>query len=72
MIHQPSHGAQGTVSDTRIAVEEGMRIRDMINGIFVERTGQTLEKIERDMERDKWMTAQEALEYGLIDKIIGV
>lgn len=72
MIHQPSHGAQGTVSDTRIAVEEGMRIRDMINGIFVERTGQTLEKIERDMERDKWMTAQEALEYGLIDKIIGM
>lgn len=71
MIHQPSHGAQGTVSDTRIAVEEGMRIRDMINGIFVERTGQSLETIERDMERDKWLSAEEALAYGLIDKVIG-
>ncbi len=71
MMHQPSHGAQGTVSDTRIAVEEGMRVRDMINGIFVERTGQSLETIERDMERDKWLSAEEALAYGLIDKIIG-
>lgn len=71
MIHQPSHGAQGTVSDTRIAVEEGMRIRDMINGIFVEKTGQKLEVIERDMERDKWLSADEALAYGIIDEVIG-
>jgi ATP-dependent Clp protease, protease subunit len=71
MIHQPSHGAQGTVSDTRIAVEEGMKIRTMINGIFVERTGQKLEVIERDMERDKWMSAEEALKYGIIDEVIG-
>lgn len=71
MIHQPSHGAQGTVSDTRIAVEEGVKIRDMINGIFVERTGQKLETIERDMERDKWLSAAEALAYGIIDEVIG-
>lgn len=71
MIHQPSHGAQGTVSDTRIAVEEGVKIRDMINGIFVERTGQPLEVIERDMERDKWLSAEEALAYGIIDEVIG-
>lgn len=71
MIHQPSHGAQGTVSDTRIAVEEGVKIRDMINGIFVERTGQPLEVIERDMERDKWLSADEALAYGIIDEVIG-
>jgi ATP-dependent Clp protease protease subunit len=71
MIHQPSHGAQGTVSDTRIAVEEGVKIRDIINGIFVERTGQPLEVIERDMERDKWLSADEALAYGIIDEVIG-
>ena len=71
MIHQPSHGAQGTVSDTRIAVEEWVKIRDMINGIFVERTGQPLEVIERDMERDKWLSAAEALAYGIIDEVIG-
>lgn len=71
MIHQPSHGAQGKISDTRIAVEEWIRIRDMINTIFVERTGQSLEVIERDMDRDKWMSAQEALEYGIIDEVIG-
>jgi ATP-dependent Clp protease, protease subunit len=71
MIHQPSHGAQGTVSDTRIAVEEWVKIRDMINGIFVERTGQLLEVIERDMERDKWLSAAEALAYWIIDEVIG-
>lgn len=72
MIHQPSHGAQGTVSDTRIAVEEGMKIKNMINGIIAERTGQPIEKVEHDMERDKRLSAAEALEYGLIDKIIWV
>lgn len=71
MIHQPSHGAQGTVSDTRIAVEEGMRVKTMINTIMAERTGQPIQVIENDMERDKWLSAPEALAYGLIDKIIG-
>lgn len=71
MIHQPSHGTQWTISDTRIAVEEGVRIKNMINQLMAERTGQSIEKIEIDMERDKWLSAEEALEYGIIDKIIG-
>lgn len=71
MIHQPSHGAQGTVSDTRIAVEEGLRVKKMLNGIMSEKTGQPYEKVELDMERDKWLTAEEAKEYGIIDKVIG-
>ena len=72
MIHQPSHGTQGTISDTRIAVEEGLRIKNMLNALMAERTGQTIEKIEQDMERDKWLSAEEALAYGIIDKIIGI
>jgi len=72
MIHQPSHGAQGTISDTRIAVEEGLRIKDMTIDIMTERTGQKRAQVELDMDRDKWLTAEEALKYGIIDKIIGV
>jgi len=72
MIHQPSHGAQGTISDTRIAVEEGLRIKDMTIDIMTERTGQKRSQVELDMDRDKWLTAEEALKYGIIDKIIGV
>lgn len=72
MIHQPSHGAQGTISDTRIAVEEGLRIKDMITDIMAERTGQKRDQVELDMDRDKWLTAEEALKYGIIDKVIGL
>lgn len=71
MIHQPSHGAQGTVSDTRIAIEEWMRLKTMLTEIMAERTGQSYAKVADDMERDKWLSPQEALEYGIIDKIIG-
>ncbi len=71
MIHQPSHGAQGTVSDTRIAIEEGMRLKEMLTRIMSDRTGQDYEKVANDMERDKRLSPQEALEYGIIDKIIG-
>jgi len=71
MIHQPSHGAQGTISDTKIAVEEGLRVKNMINQLMSERSWQPLEKIEVDMDRDKWLSAEEALDYGIIDKIIG-
>ena len=70
MIHQPSHGAQGTISDTRIAVEEGVRLKQMLTGIMAERTGQAYDIVENDMDRDKWLSPQEALEYGLIDKIL--
>lgn len=70
MIHQPSHGAQWTISDTWIAVEEGLRIKKMLNSLMADRTGQTIEKIELDMERDKWLSSEEALQYGIIDKVV--
>jgi ATP-dependent Clp protease, protease subunit len=70
MIHQPSHGTQGTVSDTRIAIEEGMRLKKSLTKIIADRTGQPFEKVEQDMERDKWLSPEEALEYGIIDKIL--
>jgi ATP-dependent Clp protease protease subunit len=71
MIHQPSHGAQGKISDTRIAVEEWLRLKKMLTEIVAERTGQPYEVVELDMDRDKRLSPEEALEYGIIDKIIG-
>ena len=70
MIHQPSGGAQGQATDINIAAKHILRTRERLNQIYAERTGQPLEVIERDTERDNFMTAQEALEYGLIDKVI--
>lgn len=70
MIHQPSHGAQGTVTDTRIAVEEGLKLKKKLTQIVADRTGQPFEKVESDMERDKWLSPEDALEYGIIDKIL--
>lgn len=70
MIHQPSGGAQGQASDIKINADHILRIRDKLNKILSENTGQPLEKIEADTERDNWLTAQEAKEYGLIDSVI--
>jgi ATP-dependent Clp protease, protease subunit len=70
MIHQPSHGAQGMVTDTRIAVEEGMKLKKNLTQIIADGCGQTFEKVEQDMERDKWLSPQDALAYGLIDHIL--
>ena len=70
MIHQPSGGAQGQASDIKINADHILRIRDRLNHILSENTGQPLEKIEADTERDNWLTAQEAKEYGLIDAVI--
>jgi ATP-dependent Clp protease protease subunit len=70
MIHQPSGGAQGQATDISIHANHILRIKDRLNHILSERTGQPLEVVQRDTERDNFMTAQEALEYGLIDKVI--
>ena len=70
MIHQPSGGAQGQASDIQINAEKILKIRKKLNEILAERTGQDLEKIERDTERDYWLSSEEAKKYGLIDKVI--
>ena len=70
MIHQPLGGMQGQASDTKIHADHIRRIRDKMNRILSERTGQDLEAIVRDTERDNFMTADEALAYGLVDKVI--
>lgn len=70
MIHQPSGGAQGQATDIEIQAREILYLRSKLNGLYAEHTGQPLERIERDMERDNFMTAQQAKEYGLIDQIL--
>ncbi|GCL42024.1 ATP-dependent Clp protease proteolytic subunit [Anabaena sp. FACHB-1250] len=70
MIHQPSGGTRGQASDIEIEAREILRLRHQLNQIYVDKTGQTLEKIEKDMNRDFFMSAQEAQEYGLIDRVI--
>ena len=69
MIHQPLGGAQGQASDIKIRAELILRTRDMLNKILSENTGKPIEEIERDTDRDYFMTAEQALEYGIIDKI---
>ena len=70
MIHQPSGGAQGQATDISIHANHILRVKDKLYQILSERTGQPLDVVKRDTERDYFMTAQEALEYGLIDKVI--
>ena len=70
MIHQPLGGAQGQASDIKIRAELILRTRDMLNKILSENTGKPIEQIEKDTDRDNFMTAEQALEYGLIDRII--
>ena len=70
MIHQPSGGAQGMASDIDIAAKRILRLKKRLNTILAENTQKTLIEIEKDTERDYFMSAEEALEYGLIDKII--
>ena len=69
MIHQPLGGAQGQASDIEIRAKQILRIKENINKILSERTGQSLEKVSKDTDRDFYMTAEEALKYGLVDKI---
>ncbi len=70
MIHQPSGGAQGQATDIDIQAREILYIRERLNKLYVEHTGQSLEKIERDMERDRFMSAPDAKTYGLIDEVL--
>ena len=70
MIHQPSGGARGQASDIKIVAENILRTRDKLNKILAENTGKPVEVIAADTERDNFMTAEEALEYGIIDKVI--
>ena len=70
MIHQPSGGAHGQATEIEIAAEHILRTKKKLNTILSENTGQPYETIVKDTERDNWLTAQEALEYGLIDKVM--
>ncbi len=69
MIHQPLGGAQGQASDVKIHAEHILKTRDKLNAILAKNTGKTIEEIERDTDRDNFLSADEALSYGLIDKI---
>ncbi len=70
MIHQPSSGTRGKVSDMEIDLKESIRIRKQLNEILAKNTGQKLSQIEKDVDRDYWMTAEEAVKYGIADKIV--
>lgn len=70
MIHQPSSGTQGVVTDQEITLKEALRLKKKLNEILAKNTGQKLSKIETDVERDFWMSADEAVKYGLVDKVV--
>jgi ATP-dependent Clp protease, protease subunit len=70
MIHQPSGGAQGQATDIEIQAREIIKTREQLNRIYADRTGQTVERIAADMERDMWMSPTEAKEYGLVDQVL--
>ncbi len=70
MIHQPSGGARGQATDIEIQAEQILRVKKTMNQLLAEHTGQTVRTIEKDVERDHYMTAEQALKYGLIDEII--
>jgi ATP-dependent Clp protease protease subunit len=70
MIHQPSSGTQGKITDQEITLREGVYLKNRLNEILAKNTGQKVSKIEKDMERDFWMSAEEAMKYGIIDEVI--
>ena len=70
MMHQPSGGLGGTASDIKIQAEQSLHIKSVMQKLIAEHTGQTLEQIEADSDRDRWFTAEEAKDYGFIDKVI--
>jgi ATP-dependent Clp protease protease subunit len=70
MLHQPSSGTQGTAADIEIAAKEILYLRDKLNDLYAKHTGQTAEKVKADLDRDLYMSAPEAKDYGIIDKVI--
>ncbi len=70
MIHQPSSGTQGKVTDQEITLREALRLKEKLNEIMAKNTGQKIDKVKADMERDFWMSADEAVKYGVADKVI--
>lgn len=71
MIHQPSYGAgQAKVTDQEIELKEGLYVKKKLAEIFAERTGKSLSEVEKDMDRDNWMSAEEAKAYGIVDEVI--
>ena len=71
LLHQPAGGARGTAADVEIEAREILKMRERLNRVFAERTGQTLERIEDDTRRNFWLSAKEAKEYGLVGQIVG-
>jgi len=69
-LHQPIGGAQGQATDIEIQANEILRLRDKLNSILASHTGQSIDKIKSDTERDYWLTAKEAVDYGLVDKVL--
>jgi ATP-dependent Clp protease protease subunit len=70
MMHQVSAGFQGTAADIYVQAEEIFRIKKIINDVLVRHTGQTLERIEKDTDRDYWMSGEQAKEYGVVDEVL--
>jgi ATP-dependent Clp protease protease subunit len=70
MIHQPSSGTQGKISDQEISLREGIYLKQRLNEILAKNTGQKLSRVEKDTDRDFWMSSREAVEYGLVDAVI--
>ena len=70
MIHQPLGGAKGQATEIKIVADHILKTRDKLNRILAENTGKSIDEIAKDTERDNYLTAQEAMEYGLVDKVI--
>jgi ATP-dependent Clp protease protease subunit len=70
MIHQPSSGTQGKITDQEISLREGIYLKKRLNEILAKNTGQKLSRVEKDVDRDYWMSAEESVEYGIVDKVV--
>ena len=70
MIHQPSSGTRGKVTDQEIDLREALRLKKLLEDIIAKNTGQKASRVHEDMERDRWMTAEEAKKYGIVDDVI--